>query len=154
MQKKASHIEHENGCAWRHWWRHAHFLPNILISPPYTSSYHFSSYLASMTLCAPIFMFYGKPFFLHRKTTAISKRPYYTWQMCNIWWKLTAARIWWWDGIEWQKARIASSMILCAPQKMIWWKFYFDGFFKTYMIVPPYMGDIHAWRIKIRELSL
>ena len=79
-------------------------------------------------------------FFLHRKTTAISKRPYYTWQMCNIWWKVTAARLWWWDGIEWQKARIASSMILCAPPKMIWWKILLRRIFQDLYDCTPLHG--------------
>ena len=77
--------------------------------------------VSSITPCAPIFMFCVTDLFLHRKTTAISKSPYYTWLMCKIWWKVVDARIWWWKEIEWQKARITSSMTLCAPTKILWW---------------------------------
>ena len=58
--------------------------------------------------------------------------------MCKIWWKVIVARIWWCDEIEWQKARIASSMTLCTSEKMLWWKILLE----------------HLRGSKIRELSL
>ena len=38
--------------------------------------------------CCDFHVRYDGPFLIWKKTTALFKSPYYTWQMCNIWWKV------------------------------------------------------------------
>ena len=95
-EKSAHNVIDDDVCA---------FLPYNLISTPYTSSYHFSSYLHIIFSKAVGALRYSSSFsiqnakcifdvvhpfhvlwdgpFLHGQTVAISKSPYYIWKRYN-----------------------------------------------------------------------
>ena len=105
----------------------------LLISPSYTSSYHFSSYLAHwpniyLGLDHKLFYYIWTHFLLllcnvfllmHRCEGQCASR--------KIWWKVVAARIWWWDEFKWQKS--APNVIKGVG---LWWKILLLQVFRTH----------------------
>ena len=89
-------------------------------------------------------MFYMTDNFLHRKTTAISKSPYYTWvnvkdiMKVNSWSYMVVG----WDWMEKSVHSVINEAM--RAQKMLWWKILLRWIFENlYGCTPLHWGHPH-----------
>ena len=83
------------------------------------------------------------------KTTALTKSPYLAWKIGKIWWKVVAARIWWWDEVEWEKSALNVINDVERTQKNALVKnITSTDFLGAISLDSPISGDIHPSRIE------